>query len=205
MKDLLESLIQKSVRDIQIQEDRRITRLLNKTIGNVKMEVSIHQWSLGYVLIGSEHNDLFAVELGNDINECYRNFYNRWSKLPGPYEIEERKNFQIVDKVISSMESGVMNASLKINYKSHPFSTPIRYLVWETLLNTAPGETISYKEIANKIGNPKAVRAIGSACRANPFAIIIPCHRVIKSDGTSGEYRWGIDLKRKLLDKEKSI
>ena len=64
------------------------------------------------------------------------------------------------------------------------------------------GETRTYREIANNLGKPKATRAIGNACGANPVALIIPCHRVVRSDGSLGGYRWGIEYKQKLLDKE---
>ena len=64
------------------------------------------------------------------------------------------------------------------------------------------GKTATYKEIARAIGQPKAVRAVAQACAANPLAIAIPCHRVVRSDGDLSGYRWGVERKRKLIDRE---
>lgn len=80
--------------------------------------------------------------------------------------------------------------------------TSFQLQVWNALRKIKIGDTVSYKSIATMIGSPKAYRAVGTACGQNPIAIIIPCHRVIKSNGTQGEYRWGKDLKKKLIDRE---
>lgn len=82
--------------------------------------------------------------------------------------------------------------------------TPFQKKVWRELLNIPKGKIITYKELAKKIGKPKAVRAVANAVGANPLTIIIPCHRVIRSDGTLGGYsgRGGIKTKRALLMKE---
>ncbi|MFZ6015192.1 MAG: methylated-DNA--[protein]-cysteine S-methyltransferase [Patescibacteria group bacterium] len=71
--------------------------------------------------------------------------------------------------------------------------------VWRALLDVAYGQTATYQQIANKIGQPNAVRAVANAIGANPIAIIIPCHRIIRSNGTFGDYRWGVRLKKRLL------
>lgn len=75
--------------------------------------------------------------------------------------------------------------------------------VWEELIKIPYGETRTYKDIAEKIKNPKASRAVGSAISKNPFLILIPCHRVIRSDGKMGGFAYGLDVKEKLLDLEK--
>ncbi|HVO41813.1 MAG TPA: methylated-DNA--[protein]-cysteine S-methyltransferase [Aggregatilineales bacterium] len=74
--------------------------------------------------------------------------------------------------------------------------------VWAELQKIQPGETISYKELANRLGRPDSVRAVASACAANCLAIAIPCHRVIRQDGTLAGYRWGVEWKRRLLQLE---
>ena len=71
-------------------------------------------------------------------------------------------------------------------------------------MNVQKGETISYQELAERIGEPKAVRAVASAVAQNPIAMLVPCHRIIHKDGTLGEYHWGRDLKKQLLDWEKN-
>ena len=82
--------------------------------------------------------------------------------------------------------------------------TAFQVRVWRFLLGLAPGEVISYTELAQAIGTPKAVRAAASACGANRIAVLIPCHRVLRGDGGLGGYRWGLDRKRTLIDQERS-
>ncbi len=81
---------------------------------------------------------------------------------------------------------------------------PFHMRVWQELMKIPPGETISYQEMARRVGNPKAARAVGQACGANPVPLIIPCHRVIASDGTLGGFGSGLDHKKWLLAHEKA-
>ena len=80
--------------------------------------------------------------------------------------------------------------------------TDFQKSVWQTLLKIPYGKTLSYKDIANMIGRPKATRAVGTAVGKNPFLIIIPCHRVIKKDGSLGDFAYGKKIKKKLLNIE---
>lgn len=80
--------------------------------------------------------------------------------------------------------------------------TPFQRRVWETLRTIPAGKTMSYAEVAYRIGAPKAVRGVARACAANPLALAVPCHRVVRSDGGLGGYRWGIARKRALLARE---
>jgi AraC family transcriptional regulator, regulatory protein of adaptative response / methylated-DNA-[protein]-cysteine methyltransferase len=80
--------------------------------------------------------------------------------------------------------------------------TPFQRRVWETLRTIPLGTTMSYTAIASKLGAPNAVRAIAGACAANPIALAVPCHRVVRNDGDLAGYRWGVDRKRALLNKE---
>lgn len=85
-----------------------------------------------------------------------------------------------------------------------PQGTDFQKKVWRELLNVPIGQTTSYGELAEKIGQPKAARAVGSAVAANPICLLIPCHRVINTNGRSGNYRWGADRKLALLDAERA-
>jgi AraC family transcriptional regulator of adaptative response/methylated-DNA-[protein]-cysteine methyltransferase len=80
--------------------------------------------------------------------------------------------------------------------------TPFQFAVWDQLRAIPPGETRSYSEIAQRIGRPRAIRAVGTANGANPVSIIIPCHRAIRASGHLGGYRWGLERKQKLLEME---
>lgn len=81
--------------------------------------------------------------------------------------------------------------------------TPFQQQIWMALLKIPKGETATYHDIAKLINRPKAYRAVGNAVGANPLSYVIPCHRVIRSDSTLGGYRWGKDIKKKLLIEEK--
>jgi len=83
-----------------------------------------------------------------------------------------------------------------------PAGTPFRLRVWAKLRQIPAGTTITYSELARRCGCPEAVRAVASACAANPIAVAIPCHRVVRSDGSLSGYRWGLARKRALLDRE---
>ncbi|HEX5790879.1 MAG TPA: methylated-DNA--[protein]-cysteine S-methyltransferase [Luteolibacter sp.] len=86
-----------------------------------------------------------------------------------------------------------------------PRGTPFQLEVWRALLRVPRGQTISYAQLAARIGRPSAVRAVASAVARNPIAVLIPCHRVVRSDGTPGEYRWGAPRKQALLEWEKEV
>ncbi|GIW82778.1 MAG: hypothetical protein KatS3mg105_4585 [Gemmatales bacterium] len=82
--------------------------------------------------------------------------------------------------------------------------TPFQKTVWRYLQTIPPGTTRSYREVARAIGRPRAVRAVAQACARNPIALFVPCHRVIRSDGKLGGYRWGLAQKERLLDAERN-
>jgi AraC family transcriptional regulator of adaptative response/methylated-DNA-[protein]-cysteine methyltransferase len=81
--------------------------------------------------------------------------------------------------------------------------TAFQHRVWTALREIPPGETVTYGDIARRIGKPEAVRAVGTACGANRIAVAIPCHRVVGSTGKLTGYRWGVERKQALLDREK--
>jgi AraC family transcriptional regulator, regulatory protein of adaptative response / methylated-DNA-[protein]-cysteine methyltransferase len=83
--------------------------------------------------------------------------------------------------------------------------TPFQQRVWQALLGVRPGRMVSYRELAEMIGQPTAVRAVAGACAANPIAVVIPCHRVCRSDGALGGYRWGLWRKCCLLGRESTL
>lgn len=193
-------MFNKVIEDIQKIEDRRVLRALTKAAGIPKMEISIHKCLFGSVLIGTNENTLKAVELGKDADECYRNFINRWSNIS--LNVEERKNNNLAEKVLKTIDTGIIDTSFQFSF--YDIGTYLQRKIWDAISMIEPGKTVSYKDIAIQIGNPKAVRAVGSACGANPIAIIVPCHRVVRSDGSDGGYRWGLEIKRKLLQREAS-
>lgn len=80
--------------------------------------------------------------------------------------------------------------------------TPFQIEVWEALMAVPCGSVITYTDLASRIGRPRAVRAVASACAANRLGLLVPCHRVVRADGSLGGYRWGKDLKRRIIEAE---
>lgn len=105
---------------------------------------------------------------------------------------------QHVREVIASLNQRDTPLTLPLDIRG----TAFQQQVWQALRTIPCGETVSYQQLANAIGKPKAVRAVASACAANKLAIIIPCHRVVRGDGTLSGYRWGVSRKAQLLRRE---
>jgi AraC family transcriptional regulator of adaptative response/methylated-DNA-[protein]-cysteine methyltransferase len=106
----------------------------------------------------------------------------------------------LVARVVGFVETPRVGLNLPLDIRG----TAFQQRVWQALQEIPVGETISYVEVARRIGSPKAVRAVASACAANKLAVAIPCHRVIRNDGSLSGYAWGVERRRVLLDREAS-
>jgi AraC family transcriptional regulator of adaptative response/methylated-DNA-[protein]-cysteine methyltransferase len=104
-----------------------------------------------------------------------------------------------IKEIIAYLEGRQKDLSLPLDIRATAFQRQ----VWQALQSIPYGATRSYGDVAKAIGQPKAVRAVARACAANPVALVIPCHRVIREDKSLGGYRWGIERKEKLLHKER--
>lgn len=105
---------------------------------------------------------------------------------------------QFVSAIVAEVESPRTGADIPVDVRG----TVFQEAVWKALSEIPPGETRSYAQIAAQIGKPAAVRAVGSACGANPVAVLIPCHRALRTDGTLGGYAYGLGIKTELLKRE---
>lgn len=105
-----------------------------------------------------------------------------------------------VSEIIKGLEG---NSSLERNIPLEPIGTPFQQSVWQYLQSIESGQVRTYSQVAKGINKPTAVRAVARACATNPIAILIPCHRVIGSNGKLTGYRWGIKMKQRLLQQEK--
>ncbi|MFL5555096.1 MAG: methylated-DNA--[protein]-cysteine S-methyltransferase, partial [Gemmatimonadaceae bacterium] len=103
-----------------------------------------------------------------------------------------------VEEIVAVVDGKRSQVDVPIDVEASAF----RWKVWRELQKIPFGETRSYSEIASAIGSPKSTRAVASACANNPIAVIVPCHRVVQQSGALGGYRWGIERKRRLLEKE---
>lgn len=152
--------------------------------------------SLGTVLIAATAKGLCSVKLGDDPARLRRLLAEEFSQA----EISEGELPEIRKKILAFIAGESSLARLPLDIRG----TVFQRRVWDELRRIPRGETRTYQEIARAIGAPAAVRAVGSACGANPVALVVPCHRAVRTDGGLGGYAWGISRKKKLLKLEKS-
>jgi len=152
--------------------------------------------SLGWLLVAASERGLCSVMLGDSESELLGELQQKFHQV----RIErDEQHLQPQVKVLLACLSGHPSP---LNMPLDEQGTPFQLRVWQELRRIPRGETISYSELAKRIGRPKAVRAVASACARNPLAIITPCHRVVRLNGDLGGYRWGIERKRRLLATE---
>lgn len=171
------------------------------------MNISILPCVFGQVLIAYQDNNLIGIELGKDADQLYNNFvFNRLKytnknvPLTKVYKTEDSST--LTYQVLLAVNEGkALDSKVFLTLNCSPF----RKQVLTALQNIPVGKTATYKDVAIAIGNPNAVRAVGTACGENPIAIVIPCHRIIRSNGDMGEYRWGKEIKKQLLKRESDI
>jgi O-6-methylguanine DNA methyltransferase len=106
------------------------------------------------------------------------------------------------EAITSQLKEYFSRKRTQFDIKLDLIGTPFQLSVWKALISVGYGKTASYRYIANKIGQPQAVRAVANAIGKNPVAVVIPCHRIVRMDGSVGGYRWGAKLKSKLLELE---
>jgi AraC family transcriptional regulator of adaptative response/methylated-DNA-[protein]-cysteine methyltransferase len=163
---------------------------------NATMRFAVGECSLGSFLVAATGKGICAILLGDDAETLLRDVQDRFPKanlIGGDTAFE-----QLVAGVLGLIETPAAGFDLPLDIRG----TAFQQRVWQALREIPPGEKISYAEIAEKIGSPKSVRAVAGACAANPIAIAIPCHRVVRKDGDLSGYRWGIERKRALLQRE---
>ena len=163
---------------------------------NADIRFAIGQCSLGAILIARSDKGVCAITIGDNPEELVQDLQDRFQKanlIGGDAEFE-----QLVATVVGFVEAPQIGLDLPLDVRG----TAFQQRVWQALREIPAGETVSYAEIARRIGKPKAVRAVAQACAANKIAVAIPCHRVVKSDGALSGYRWGVERKRALLEKE---
>jgi AraC family transcriptional regulator, regulatory protein of adaptative response / methylated-DNA-[protein]-cysteine methyltransferase len=161
-----------------------------------RIRFAVGQASLGAVLVAATNKGVCAIMLGDDPEALVRDLQDRFprAELHGADAEFER----MVAQVVGLVEAPRQRLDLPLDIRG----TAFQQKVWAALSAIPPGKTATYTEIARAIGQPKAVRAVAQACGANPLAIAIPCHRVVRSDGDLSGYRWGVERKRKLIDRE---
>jgi AraC family transcriptional regulator of adaptative response/methylated-DNA-[protein]-cysteine methyltransferase len=165
--------------------------------GNV-IRFALGECSLGSILVAMTDKGVCAIELGDDPQELVRELQDRFPKatlIGGDREFEHQ-----VAKVVGFIEAPARGLDLPLDIRG----TAFQQRVWQALRAIPAGSTASYTEIAKRIGMPKAVRAVAGACASNAIAVAIPCHRVVRSDGSISGYYWGVERKRALLARERA-
>jgi AraC family transcriptional regulator of adaptative response/methylated-DNA-[protein]-cysteine methyltransferase len=163
---------------------------------NTEIRFAIVKCTLGSVLVAMSTRGVCAIYLGDDSNALTCNLQD---KFPNALLIESDKNFEhIIAKIIGFIEEPSLQFELPLDIQG----TAFQQRVWLALKNIPIGSTASYSDIAKKIGSPSSVRAVARACATNSLALAIPCHRVVRNDGALSGYRWGIERKQQLLNRE---
>lgn len=163
---------------------------------NAEIRFAIGQCSLGAILVARSERGVCAILLGEDPEALVRDLQDQF---PRAHLIGGDAGFEDwVARVVGFVEAPGIGLDLPLDVRG----TAFQERVWQALRQIPPGSTASYAEIAQRIGMPRAVRAVAQACGANHLAVAIPCHRVVRSDGALSGYRWGVDRKRELLRRE---
>lgn len=152
--------------------------------------------SLGDILVAQSEKGICAIFLGDDPSILLEDLQD---KFPQAELIGGNAPFEkLISQVVGFIEAPEIGLDLPLDIRG----TAFQQRVWQALRDIPVGTTVSYTDIAQRIGSPKAVRAVAGACAANMLAVAIPCHRVVRNDGALSGYRWGIQRKRALLNKE---
>ncbi len=155
---------------------------------------SIFETPFGLCLVGSEGGVVSSVLFGDTEEELVREFSDRFSKEGATITcLNERVHDDVRAYICDNAQKDI---SIVLE------GTPFQKDVWHELQNIQKGETVTYEELARRIGKPKAVRAVASAVGQNPVAYLVPCHRVVRKDGGLGGYHWGIERKQAMLARE---
>jgi AraC family transcriptional regulator, regulatory protein of adaptative response / methylated-DNA-[protein]-cysteine methyltransferase len=160
---------------------------------------------LGQLLVATTARGICSVTLGADDAELE-------ARLAGEFPLAERERVDAgreewLDAVIARVahDLGWSDRDAPAMPPLDVAATAFQWRVWEALTRIPLGETLSYGELAAKLGVPKAARAIGRACGSNKLALLVPCHRIIREDGSLGGWRWGMEIKRQLLAAERAV
>jgi AraC family transcriptional regulator of adaptative response/methylated-DNA-[protein]-cysteine methyltransferase len=157
---------------------------------------AVGECSLGAILVAATEKGICAISFGDDPDRLVRDLQDRFPKaelIGGDEEFERH-----VAEVVGFIEAPEHGLNLPLDVRG----TAFQQRVWQALRTIPAGVRTSYRDIAERIGAPKAVRAVAQACAANKLAVAIPCHRVVRNDGGLSGYRWGVERKRALLERE---
>lgn len=163
---------------------------------NSTIRFALGECSLGSILVACSGRGICSILIGDDPQTLAHDLQDRF---PAAELIGGDAGFeQLVARVVGLVEAPGLGHDLPLDIRG----TAFQQRVWQALREIPPGGTVSYSELARRIGSPGSARAVAGACAANVLAVAIPCHRVVRSDGSLSGYRWGVERKRALLESE---
>jgi AraC family transcriptional regulator, regulatory protein of adaptative response / methylated-DNA-[protein]-cysteine methyltransferase len=163
---------------------------------NEEIRFALGECSLGSILVARSERGVCAILLGDDPGSLLQDLQDRF---PRATLIGGDSGFEgLVSRIVGLVEAPALGLELPLDVRG----TAFQQRVWRALREIPAGATVSYSELAGRIGAPTSVRAVAQACGANPLAVAIPCHRVVRTDGGLSGYRWGVERKRALLQRE---
>jgi AraC family transcriptional regulator of adaptative response/methylated-DNA-[protein]-cysteine methyltransferase len=166
--------------------------------GGEVIHFAVAACSLGALLVASTGKGICAILLGDDPDALVRDLQDRFPKAE---LVGAEAGFEAtVAQVVAFVEAPRIGLDLPLDLRG----TAFQQRVWQALRSIPAGRTVGYAELAAQLGMPQGARAVAGACAANPVAIAVPCHRVVRNDGSVSGYRWGVDRKRALLEREGS-
>jgi AraC family transcriptional regulator of adaptative response/methylated-DNA-[protein]-cysteine methyltransferase len=161
-----------------------------------EIRFAVGECSLGSILVAASDRGVCAILLGDDPDALTRDLQDRF---PRAHLVGGDAGFeQLVARVVGMVEAPARGHDLPLDVRG----TAFQQRVWQALCDVPAGRTLSYTEVARRIGAPRSVRAVARAVASNPLAVAIPCHRVVRLDGDLAGYRWGVERKRALLARE---
>ncbi len=165
----------------------------------VSIRFAVGECSLGSILVAATDKGICSILLGDDPDKLVRGLQDRFSKaelVGGDKEFEKW-----VAQVVGFVEAPAQGLRLPLDMRG----TAFQQRVWKALRDIPSGSTATYSDIAQRLGAPRAVRAVAQACASNDIAMAIPCHRVVRKNGELSGYRWGVERKQALLQREAAL
>jgi AraC family transcriptional regulator of adaptative response/methylated-DNA-[protein]-cysteine methyltransferase len=162
---------------------------------------ALGECSLGTVLAARTERGLRALWLGDDPDATREALRARWPRVELVMEPEPQGR-ALMARLLVALERPAQAPQQLADLPVDVPGTALQQRVWQALRALPPGAPVSYAELARRLGVPRAVRAVAGAIAANPLAVMVPCHRVVRGDGSLAGFRWGIERKRELLRRE---
>lgn len=162
------------------------------------LHYAVRETALGPLLMAATERGIAAVHFGDDAGTLVAQLQHEFAHA----RLVAAPDSGSLDDWMTALDAHLSRGGPRPDLPVDLRGTAFQLRVWRFLLGVAPGDVVSYTEVAAGIGAPAAVRAAASACAANRIAVLIPCHRVLRGDGGLGGYRWGVPRKRALLDLE---